>query len=772
MQRRDFLKLTGSAAIAAGGILPESERLDAEAQTGQPPVINAHAFYVSPAGNDRNPGTEGQPFATLSRAQQAVRLASRTAPTFVWIREGTYYLDASLTFGPQDSGTANTPVIYAARPGETVVLSGGRALSCNWTAYKGGIMKTPVPSGLDFTQLFVNGKRQVRARYPKYDSSQPGKSGYLQAAGPIPQDAQDPFAGPDADMTFSGEAPRGVQFDPATFTSKRWAHPEEAEIHIFQEAYWGNLQWRLKGIDHETHSIWFGEGGQQIGAKWDKNPARVGSRSRYFIENVFEELDSPGEWFLDKRTNILYYYPEPGIDLKTALVEVPCLEHIIHFAGTQAEPVKNITIKGIRFAHTLSTYMCRYDVPSLSDWSIHRGGAVFAEGTRQCSIQDCWFDAVGGNAVFVNNYNREFSVTGCKFTETGDSAMCFVGDLAQTNGAQRAFPYECQASNNLVHDCGVYGKQIAGVYISRAKRIIASHNLIYNMPRAAICIGDSTWGGHVIEFNHTHETVLETSDHGPFNAWGRDRAWSLAQSHGPYTADRGIDAYDVLVDAMEPVIVRNNFFDEKSGWGLDLDDGASNYKIYNNISIGGVSFKWREGAYREVHNNIWYKSRVAPCFHVGNNYNHDRYYNNITVMDSSDMPWPAGRPWWPQMFLSVIGPPAVGPWFDEVDHNVFYAEKSEFQVVVDQLRSEDGKRNPRRYKLAEWQALGWDKNSLFADPLFIDPANRDFRLRPESPALKLGFTNFEMGKWGLTGEFPEKWLSEDPSVAPRRRSQK
>ncbi|HEX4022083.1 MAG TPA: right-handed parallel beta-helix repeat-containing protein [Acidobacteriaceae bacterium] len=770
MRRRDFLKLTGSAAIAAGGILPEFEELDAEASTEQQQPLNADAFYVSPAGNDRHPGTEEKPFATLARAQRAVRRATRSGPTHVWMRQGTYYLETALTFGPNDSGTANAPVIYAASPGETVVLSGGRSLSCSWTPYKSGIMKTSVPAGLDFTQLFVNGQRQIRARYPNYDPSQPGKSGYLQAAGSIPSHEQDPYAGPDADMTFPGLAPRGVRFDPATFTNRHWSNPEDAEIHIFQEAYWGNLQWQLKGIDRETHSIWFGEGGQQIGAKWDKNPAKVGSQSRYFIENVFEELDSPGEWFLDKRKSILYYYPQQGTDLRTALVEVPQLEHILHFAGTQSAPVQNITVQGVRFAHTLSTYMCQYDVPSLSDWSIHRGGAVFAEGTRQCSIQDCWFDAVGGNAVFVNNYNRNFSVTGCKFTETGDSAMCFVGDLEQTNGTQRAFPFECQATNNLVHDCGFYGKQVAAVYISRAKRITAGHNLIYNMPRAAICIGDSTWGGHVIEFNHTHDTVLETSDHGPFNAWGRDRAWSLAQSHAPYTADRSIDAWDVLVDAMEPVIVRNNFFDEKSGWGLDLDDGASNYKIYNNISIGGVSMKWREGAYREVHNNIWYMAKAAPCFHVGNNFNHDRYYNNITVMDPGNAEWPAGWPWWPQMIYSVIAPPAVGPWFDEIDRNCFYSTQGEFQAVVDQLRSEDGKRNPHRYNLADWQGLGFDRHSVFADPLFLDPEHHDFRVRPESPALKLGFTNFDMGAWGLTRDFPEKWRPENSGAPPDERS--
>jgi hypothetical protein len=357
----------------------------------------------------------------------------------------------------------------------------------------------------------------------------------------------------------------------------------------------------------------------------------------------------------------------------------------------------------------------------------------------------------------VNNYNRKFVVTGCKFTETGDSATCFVGDFEKTNGTQRSFPYECEVSNNLIHDCGFYGKQIAGVYISRAKRITASHNLIYNMPRAAICIGDGTWGGHVIEYNQTHDTVRETSDHGPFNAWGRDRGWALAQSHGTYTPDRSLDVWEALIDVMEPVIVRHNFFDEKSGWGLDLDDGATNYEIYNNISVGGVSMKLREGAYRKIYNNIWYLAKAAPCFHVGNNNNRDQYFSNITVMDPGSTQWPEGWPWWPQMFYSVIAPPAVGPWFEKIDSNCFYCSNGDFHAVVDQLRSENGKRNAKRYTLQEWQNLGFDQHSIFGDPLFMDAANHNFEVRPESPALKIGFKNFEMGKWGLTEKFPERW---------------
>jgi Right handed beta helix region len=771
MRRRDFLRLTGGAAITSGCVLPGPQQPQAELDLDQPRMLDRNEIFVSPRGHDTGPGTETQPFRTLLRAQTALRQTIRRGPIHVWLREGTYYLESALTFTAQDSGSLAAPVIYSPRAGENVVLSGGRPLACKWVPYRDGIMQTPVPAGLNFTQLFVNGKRQIRARYPNYDPSEPGKSGYLQAVGPVPEDVKNPYAGPDDEMTFSGQAPRGVQFDPATFSPRRWARPQDAEIHIFQQAYWGNLQWQLNGIDLKTHSIWFGNGGQQIGAKWDKNPARVGPRSRYFIENVFEELDAPAEWFLDRQKDILYYYPEARINLDTAVIEVPQLETILRFAGTQTSPVQNVIVRGLRFAHTRSTYMDEYDVPSLSDWSLHRGGSVFLEGTQQCSVEDCWFDAVGGNGVFVNNYNRGFSVTGCTFTETGDSAMCFVGDLEKTNGTQRAFPFECHASNNLVHDCGIFGKQIAAVYISRAKRVTASHNLIYNMPRAAICIGDSTWGGHVIEFNHTHDTVRETSDHGPFNAWGRDRAWSLAQSHAPYTSSRSLDAWDVLVDAMEPVIVRNNFFNETSGWGLDLDDGASNYEIYNNISIGGVSMKWREGAHRKVYNNIWYMAKAAPCFHVGNNLNHDRYFNNITVMDPGTTEWPSGWPWWPQMIYSVIAPPAVGPWFDEIDRNCFYSAHGEFQAVVDQLRTEDGRRNPRRYNLADWQRLGFDRNSVFADPLFVDPAHLDFRVRPESPALKLGFTNFQMGTWGLTDRFPGSASGDSAGVSPDHRSE-
>jgi Right handed beta helix region len=758
MKRRTFLKQAG---LGVTGLSLSALPLSGFAESSQMSVEKATTFYVATNGHDSNPGTLDRPFATLARAQQAVRQAKRNvrAGINVFVRKGTYYLNETLMFGPEDSGTASAPIVYMPFEEEIVTLSGGLRLNCDWRPYQDGIFVTEVSKSVSFAsfdQLFVNGKRQILARYPNYDDSEPGKSGYLTAAGAIPDSMQDPNPPPDADMTFGGGPSRGVLFDPTSFSPRKWAKPQEAVIHIFQAAYWGNLEWRLRSLDRTQNAIWFGEGGFQIGAKWDRHPEIINQHSRYFIDNVFEELDAPHEWYLDREGALLYYMPDQETDLRSANIEIPQLETVIRFSGTQQHPVEYVMVSGFRFAHTKATYLDSYEVPSLSDWSIHRGGTVFFAAAKNCAIKDCWFDAVGGNAVFLSNFNRDDEISGCAFTETGDSAICFVGSWNSTNGTVKNFPYECIASNNLIHDCGVFGKQIAGVYISRAKRITASHNLIYNMPRAGICIGDGTWGGHVIEYNNMHDTVRETSDHGPFNAWGRDRAWSLAQSHGhPYTAERSIDAWDVLVDAMEPVIVRNNIFNEKSGWGLDLDDGASNYDIYNNISIGGVSMKLREGAYRKVHNNIWYRARVAPCFHVGNDYNHDQYFNNITVMDPGNAP--AGFPWWPAMSYSVIAPPVRGPWFEEIDRNCMYTINGEFRAVVDELRAEDGKRDPKQYNFSEWQKLGFDQHSIIADPLFADPQNLDFRVRPESPALKVGFVNFDMGKWGVTSSFPKKW---------------
>lgn len=706
-------------------------------------------FFVAPDGSDENAGTIDSPFASLERAQEAVRYTDKKnlETVEVILREGNYYLAKPLQFRPEDSGTKQCSIIYRSYPYESVTLSGGQRIEAQWERYTSEIWRAKVPNGIsNFGQLFVNGERQVLARYPNKDDSDPGKSGYVQAGGQIPENLKSPFSDSVQSISYSGESPRGVLYRPEVFQAKRWAHAEKAVIHIFQSMYWGNLQFCLQSRDDLQHALWFGEGGMQIGAKWHSDPCRVDENSRFFVENVFEELDASGEWYFDEENHWLYYIPSEKVDLETALIEVSQLEHIVEFCGTQRQPVQYIEVKGFRFAHTEKTFMKEYDVPSLGDWAIHRGGTVLMQGTQYCSICGNDFDAVGGNGVFLNAYNYRSKVTGNHFAETGDSAICLVGIQNMVVGSQRYFPCECEVAHNIIHDCGVFGKQTAGVFISVAKRITVGHNLIFKMPRAGICINDGTWGGHTIEFNRIFNTCRETGDHGPFNAWGRDRYWCLLHSHGP-TGEEAVchQAGNIFIDQMETVTVRNNFFEEKSGWGLDLDDGASNYHIYNNLCVG-VSMKLREGAYRLIENNIWVNGANSPCFHVGNLNNHDRYVRNITVMNTensspeNDLDFEMGAHH--GEFYTLIKPPFQGPWLEEIDYNLFFNDLGEFSARA--ITGEAGTGQKIKFNFKDWQEKGFDKHSIYADPCFTDPGNNDYTVLPHSPALKLGFQNFSM----------------------------
>jgi hypothetical protein len=701
-----------------------------------------NCFFVSINGDDRNPGTFDLPFATFEKVKLEARRFIKQNETGIttYVRQGTYYFQEPFVFYPEDSGSEQKPIKFEAYPGENPVMSGGQRIIEKWKPYCDGIWMCEIPDviekNLDFTQLFINGKRQIRARYPNFNPAEPGITGYIYPA-------QTELAWPHTEF----------QYNPETFTTKKWAKPHEAVLHIFGMNYWGNLQWEINDIDWNSHTIKLGRGGFQINdVMQGRDATGIDHRSRFFIENVFEELDSPGEWYLDKEKGILYVIPEEGIDLNDALIEVPILKQVIEFRGSQANPVHHITFSGFRIAHTTSTFFEEYEATSLGDWTIHRGGTVFFDGAEDCSVENCFFDATGGNAVFINNYNRCIHITGNTITKSGDSGICIVGSKHLTIGSNHKYPAEIEVSNNLIHDIGVFGKQTAGVFISVSKDNTISHNHIYNLPRAAICINDGTWGGHIIEYNNIHDTVRETGDHGSFNSWGRERFWCLQQSHGPASHRAG----DVKLDCRKPVIIRNNRFEDYRGWGIDLDDGSSNYHIYNNLCIG-ISIKLREGDYRLIENNIFINGANPPGFHIGYEYNHDRFIRNIIVMNSKfdnpevDINYEKGKS--EGKIYEIIGPPMQGSWFEELDYNLFFNDLGEFKATV-HYRPLGSK--SIEYTLKEWQELGLDKHSIYANPLFVNYESGDYRLKPSSPAFKIGFIEFELDKFGLLDGFKKR----------------
>ncbi|EOR94589.1 hypothetical protein ADIARSV_2187 [Arcticibacter svalbardensis MN12-7] len=704
----------------------------------------AKEIYVSSIGSDKNVGTKVQPFLSFERALLETKKFAGKEPVHVWFLEGDYYLNKTITIGIESSGSLKNPVLFSALPGSKVNIKGSKELkNLKWNAYKNGIYVASVPSGLTFDQVFINGERKVRARFPDYDYENPlrGGNGYQQVIGGT-----------------NHRYDKWLSFDSKTFTNKDWKNPETGIVHAFQSHNWGNMQYRVKEVNRTENKLYLGEGGWQL--QRDHGIGGSGeSASWFFVDNIFEELDTPGEWFLDTKAKLLYYYPQNIQEFKNAKVEVPILKDFIQLIGTKESPVKNISFKGLNFTQSRYTYMDKYEPVARGDWAIHRGGAIFMEGAENCVVEDCNFEYVGGNGVFMSSYNRNNQVKSCRFVHTGESAVCFVGspsavrfyqtwddkeiygknwnemrkNMDLTSGPKTPdYPENCIVENSVMHDIGDVGKQVAGVYISMSHKIVASHNTIYNCPRAGICINDGTWGGHIIEYNDIWETVRETGEHGPFNAWGRERQWS---------GSRGTDA-DFMkeltkLDAIDPVIVRNNKIANyrksisAGNWTIDLDDGSSNYEIYHNLNLGST-IKLRDGMLRKVFNNITV-SAVPLGWHVWPKASEDEIYKNIFVI-SGAIPGNAEPT---NSYIRQVGLPTDTKWSTHYDDNLYWnvnAPKNEY--IVDKVT------------FKQWQEKGFDEKSKVADPLFVDPKNGNYQVQANSPALKLGFKNFPMDEFG------------------------
>ena len=653
---------------------------------------HAADIYVSPGGADSGSGRDGQPVASLAMAQQKARQFAGKEAVTVHVANGYYYLPETLIFTSEDSGTQLHPVVYQAETEGGAVLSGGSELKLSWIPYQNGIFKAQTPSGLAIDQLFIDGTNQRMARYPNYDQAK----------------NTEPYQGFAADA-FSKER------------AANWADPTGGYIHAMHRSRWGGYHYRITGKTSQGEIAY--EGG------WQNNRKSGMHKEFRMVENIFEELDAEGEWHHNAKTNTLYYKPTSGVDLNAAKVEVVRLRHLVEFQGTETDPVKHVSLQGFVVRHAARTFMDCKEQLLRSDWAIYRGGAFMLTGTEDVSILDCEFDQVGGNAVFVNNYNRRTLVKGCHIHDTGASGVCFIGDpgavrnplfeygqkndlakIDRTPGPKtQNFPSLGRVEDCLIHGIGRVERQPAGVTMDMASEITVRDCSVYDCARSGINIGDGAWGGHLIERCDVFDTVLETHDHGSFNSWGRDRYW---RSDHLTATQKAVDQEPTLpfLDAIKTTVIRNSRWRCDHGWDIDLDDGSSNYDLYNNLMLGS-GLKFREGFRRRAWNNITPVGGFHP--HVWFQRSKDQVYNNIFTQQ--------------HRFARMNEPYVDGGTL--VDRNLFNTDDQRI--------------------LASAAKCGWDGNSLLGDPLFIDPAGGDFRVKDGSPALELGFKNFPMDQFGV-----------------------
>ena len=657
------------------------------------------------------------PGADLSQTLQTARDARRKSPrepVTIELASGNYFLPRPLVIRPEDSGLETAPLEIRSAGGGRAVLRGARRLDgLAWQRWRGEVWRAKI-RGPAFELLWNGNQPLIRARFPNYDPK------------------LSPFGGVSAEAT----APQRVA---------RWVNPAGGVIHALHAGRWGSIHIPILGKN--------ADGTLRLGTPTANNRQTGASEQQRFVENIFEELDAPGEWYLDTKSGWLYLWPAdnqpPG---RTGLI-ASAGRTVIEVRGTAERPVHDVVIRGLAFRNAAPSVLQSTEPLLRSDWMFDRTGAVVLEGAERVRVTDSNFAQLGGNAVVVSGFNRHVTVEGNIIQDIGGSGIAFVGrpdavrsplfeyhqsqqlsEIDRTLGPRSPnYPADSSAEDNLIHDIGALDLQAAGVEISMSARIRVSHNSIYRVPRAGINIGDGTWGGHLITDNDVFDTVLETGDHGAFNSWGRDRYWDpdRAEMNRRAAAEPSL----VFLDAIEPNTLRHNRFRSDHGWDIDLDDGSSNYIIEDNVLLAG-GLKFREGFSRTARNNVLFNNSFHP--HVWFANSGDVFAHNIV--------------------MASYKPILIEHWGKELDYNLF----------------------PTPEALARARSNGTDAHSTVGRPGFKDPTHGDFRVADDSPAIALGFHNFSMNDFGVTSprlralakrpEIPEAIFIDDRQSAQLRQT--
>lgn len=688
--------------------------------------MNQYEFFVSMNGTNEGDGTLTRPFLNLNQA--VVHARKYDGEKKIFIREGKYFLEDTINLTFEDNHTT-----ICAYQNEKVILSGARILSdVQWKPYGPDkrIQYAFVGTNMKPEQLFINGQVQSLARFPNY------KEGVLPLGGV-------------------------VAAEEIKERRKRWKHPETGYIRSLHAYGWGGNDYFIDGLDESADC--------GLALRWvgDNNRGSGYMDKAMVVENIFEELDSPGEWFYDKKTGMLYVIPDEDVDIydPDSEIELAVTEELIHIEGQEFnKPAQNITLEGISFEKTKRTlFSGRKYIPLLrGDWSVAKAGAVFLKNAEHVTIRDCSFENVGGNAIFLYGYNKGHRIENNEICHLGASGIQVIGkdsavdhpsfwpneyypehpghlesvvNPTHTGPVSEEYPRDIVISDNHIYDIGIFEKQSAGCNLSVSSRIKILHNTIHRSARSDINVNDGTFGGHEIAYNDIYEAQRETTDHGPFNSWGRDRFWSVPVYHGggangeimrKYSKD-GQTYYDItLLDACQTTKIHHNRFHHASDaphtWGIDLDDGSSNYEIYKNLCLG-MGIKLREGFERKVYNNIIINGKFE--IHVSYHQARDEIYSNVVIEKT---PWS----------FAGVDQERFEKAMERVDRNWYYHFSGKVKLPVWFYPNESGSRFEQHGIIGE-------------DPGFANPGYNDYTITNEETAKKICFENFEMCSFGKRG---------------------
>jgi hypothetical protein len=561
--------------------------------------VSAVTVYVAPDGDDGNPGTQAKPFATVERARDALRAAPADGERIAQLAAGTYRLGRTLTFGPADSGTPEHPVVYRAAPGAAVVLSGGRVVR-GWTVDAAGRWRATVDLS-NFRQLWVDGQRAPRTRGPAPAGLKPwGRTSDTVEFSDQPRPAGTGVTAGYRAGTLKLSGDSGYTSSDAGLAT--WRNPGDMEFGYFNS--WTHMIVkidRLEAADGGSRIVMAQpgfflnqhKGGTQIGA-----PA--------YLENAFELLNTPGQWYFDRPAKTLWYLPRPGQDPAKTEVVAPALETLLAVRGSLETPVHDLRFEGLTLSH--ATWLRPSSAEGHADvqanftatvdngfwrpeggrsWSPVNGELLKSPANVQIdaghgiTFEACAFRALGGAGLDFDHGAQDNAVEGCRFEDISGSGVQ-IGAVTREDhhpGDPRRIVKGNRLSNCLITHIGVEYTDACGVLCGYTEGSVISHNEIAEIPYTGVSVGwgwgepDGGGGAYVspviwttptasranqIEFNHIHDLMRVRNDGGAVYTLGRQ----------PGTVVRG-----------------NYIHDSGPGQpgGIYLDEGSAEIEVDDNV---------------------------------------------------------------------------------------------------------------------------------------------------------------------------------------------
>jgi hypothetical protein len=667
----------------------------------------AHRIYVSTAGNDLNEGTKEKPLASLTGAQDQIRklragnLLSVTDTVYIHVMTGNYFMQEPLRLEPADRGTVRGPVVFTADPDERPVFYGGfktgkfEVVSKNlWRVF----IPETVQYGFTFEQIYINGERRFRAQTPNrgdfFRVKNASETILEESGGRRALLASQKIKPRPADAGFLFDASKTDLSDVLTVFYHKWDNTRKRILEI-----------------NPADSSFFTVG---TGMKpWNL----INSMSRYVVENYWEALDDPGEWYLSK-DGYLYYIPMPGETIDNTECMVPAIDKFIVITGDEdkGNNVSHIRFENLRFR------VAGYKTPFLGNESAQAAtpveAVVMVDFADHIELFNCEIANTGLNGIWFRRNCSKSSVIRCHLHDLGAGGIK-IGDTRLNPDQSAEVTSQITVHNNIIQHGGYIFPCAVGVIIFNGSDNVITHNDIANFRYSGVSAG-WVWGysfspskRNKIEFNHIHHL-----------GWGE-----LDDMGGVYT-----------LGPSEGTTVSNNVIHhvysyQYGGWGLYTDQGSSNILFENNLVYNTMdqSFNQNWGRNNTLRNNILAFSddgqiRVRKSDDQGNlafTFEHNIIYFDKGVLLG-------GRRGW--------GKDAK---VDTRDNIYWRVGGKPFNF--------DGK------SWNEWRATGQDKGSIIADPKFVDPENYDFRFKSTRIARKIEFTPFDYSKAGVYGD-PE-WIN-------------